>query len=63
MVQDKPKVQKIYIEFDDHTCLSAEGDDANKIWEWWRGCEVMNSIHGANYTGPNLKKAVAVWPD
>ena len=47
--------KKIEITWDDGSVSFAEGDAAKQIMEWWRSCEVMNMIHGAQYKGPKLR--------
>ena len=49
-----PKAILIRIEFDNGALLTAKGDQATQIWNWYRSTEVLNFIHGQRYIGPTF---------
>lgn len=50
------KAKKICIELEDGTILSAEGEHAAEVYSWWNSCEMMNIIHGCEYSGKCLNQ-------
>lgn len=48
------KVKMLMVLYEDDSADIAMNDAAEKIWDWWRSCETMNCIHGAQYTGPKF---------
>lgn len=51
---DQKNATYIAIRWDDGSMSMAHGDAAKAIMDWYQSCEVMNCIHGAEYTGPNF---------
>jgi Zn/Cd-binding protein ZinT len=52
----EPKAIRIEIEYDDGLIEFAEGDAAEQIVSWYKGCEVMNCVHGARYRGQRFEE-------
>lgn len=48
-------VVRTTIEYADGAIKSAEGPDAQKIWEHIQGAETMSYIHGCRYEGPCMR--------
>ena len=53
---DRPEVTKIRIEYADGTVKEASGPNAEEIYAWWIGGEMMQYIHGVLYNGPTLEE-------
>lgn len=51
-----PKATKVRIEYDDGSVYMAKGDDAEKLMQWYSGCEQMAMLHGHQYFGDILLK-------
>lgn len=55
MAESDKNAVYIEIRYEDGSVKYAEGDDAEKIVNWWNSCETLNFIHGATYAGPFMK--------
>lgn len=53
--EEKAKVVKIRIEYDDGTIKESSGKDAETIMNWWNSCETMAFIHGHEFDGTPLQ--------
>ncbi len=51
---ENKKVIKIRVEYDDGSIDFADGETANKIWDWIASCEGLANSHGWNFPGPYL---------
>lgn len=51
------KAINIRVEFEDGSILSAEGPDANSIWQWLQQAQTFAFIHGQEYHGAALTKS------
>ena len=49
------RVNRIEIHHEGGMIEYADGDDADKIWQWLAHSQCMAFIHGSVYNGPTLK--------
>jgi len=54
------KAIRIEVEYDDGSRDFAEGEAAEAIWSWLMGCEQLNCVHGAFYSGPKFEHTAPV---
>lgn len=52
----KPRAIVVYVEYDDGTAKIAKGEIAGEVWDWIESAEVMQAIHGTQYTGTPLEQ-------
>ena len=59
MANDLPKATAIRVELDDGTILTAQGEHAAEVWQFWGSCEVLAYVHGCTYQGKPLESSKA----
>lgn len=54
------KATAIRVEYSDGSVDHADGEVAEKIWNWLNACQAMNWIHGGRYSGPQFEHIKAM---